>query len=457
MARIRPFRGIRYNPLRIKDLNRVVTQPYDKITPEMQEAYYSKDPHNVVRITLGKVEPGDDEKNNRYTRARESLEKWLREGVLLREKDPSLYAYYQTFTPPVGASPLSQGSKPAPTITRKGIIAQLLLEPLGRGVRPHEETLSKPKQDRLNLLRTARVNTGQIFMLYSDPRGELNKILDEETKREPDMDLVAEYGVKERVWVLDNAKCKMQNEKLMEFFSKKELLIADGHHRYETALAFQKECKDDRPVALTGEEDWNFRMVTLISMEDPGLVILPTHRLICGLDRFDLQVFLKKTEKFFKIKPQRSHEELFRLMKGGSGSNDGTTERGDSFRFGIYGNRRFYLLELKDHSIIDQWIKGSAVRRCLDVVVLQDLLIESVEGGLGISEEEVKGGGKIRYIRDAMEGVQAVEQGIAGVCLFLNPTRVEQVREMAERGEKMPQKSTDFYPKLLSGLVMAEA
>ena len=357
MAKIRPFRGIRYNPEKIRDLSRVVTQPYDKITPEKQEEYYQRDEHNVVRVTLGKEELRDDEDHNKYSRAKEYLGKWLQERVLLREETPSLYAYYQTFTTPTGEEK-----------TRKGLIAHLILEPFGSGVRPHEETLSKPKADRLNLLRTARVNTGQIFMLYSDPGQQVNQILTEETQRAPEIDWVAEDGVREKVWVIQNPN---QVSLLVEIFVDKQLLIADGHHRYETALTYQEEMKTNTPH-YTGEEGFNFRMVTLVSMEDPGLVILPTHRLIHQVEGFNLLDFLKKAEQFFRIEPQKNQEVLFDFMK---------TEENQSF--GVYGEKKYYLLNLKDRSILDQFIKGSSVMRSLDVAVLHSLLIESSERGAG--------------------------------------------------------------------------
>jgi uncharacterized protein (DUF1015 family) len=437
MAKIKPFHGIRYNSDVIRDLGDVISQPYDKITPKMQEEYYQKEPHNVVRMILGKEEPGDDENQNKYTRARKYFEKWLSEGILKREVVPSFYAYNQTYATP------SNEEK-----TRRGLIAHLKLEPLGSGVRPHEETLSKPKKDRFNLLKAARVDAGQIFLLYSDPDQVVNRILKDPTARKPEIDLLADYGVREHLWVLNGETYRNQIAEIVEFLSDRELLIADGHHRYETAIAFQDEIKAAaglKASSSTGEESWNYRMVTLISMEDPGLVILPTHRLIMGLDGFEVLDFLKKAERFFKIESRRNEKEMFDFMK-----------KEENHSFGVYGDEKYYLLTLRDQSTLEENVRGSSIRQSLDVAVLHSLLIESSKGGLGISEEEVKRGGKIRYIRNPGEGVRAVNGGDAQCCLFLNPTRVEQVRAMAERGERMPQKSTDFYPKLLSGLVMAE-
>jgi uncharacterized protein (DUF1015 family) len=437
MANIRPFHGIRFNSDAIKDLSNVVSQPYDKITPEMQEEYYLKEPHNVVRIILGKEEPGDNENENKYTRARKYFEKWLKERIIKRENVPSLYSYNQTYTTPLGEEK-----------TRKGLVAHLKLEPLGSGVRPHEETLSKPKKDRFNLLKAARVDAGQIFLLYSDLDQVVNRVLKEATDRKPEIDLHADYGVRERLWVLDGETYKSQITEVVEFLSDRELLIADGHHRYETAIAFQdyqKSAVSNQQLESTGEESWNYRMVTLISMEDPGLVILPTHRLIMGLDEFELLGFLKRAEQFFNIESRRNEKEMFDFMK-----------KGENHNFGVYGDEKYYLLTLRDQTSLEGKVKGSSIRQSLDVAVLHSLLIESSMSGLGISEEEVKKGGKIRYIRDPGEGVRAVNEGDAQCCLFLNPTRVEQVRAMAEKGERMPQKSTDFFPKLLSGHVMAE-
>ncbi|MGB8129870.1 MAG: DUF1015 domain-containing protein, partial [Candidatus Angelobacter sp.] len=287
MAEIIPFKALRYDPDQVK-LEDVLTQPYDKITPEMQSKYYEKSTHNLVRIILGKAGETDTDTFNVYTRAAEYLHDWRSGGILKQDTEPSIYAYSQTFTVP-GTRDLQE---------RRGLIALGRIHDYAEGVvYRHEQTLSKPRADRLNLLRATRAHFGQIFMLYSDPSNEIESLLRAKTEEDPDISILDEYETLHRVWcVHDPALIQTVQQKMHD----KKLLIADGHHRYETALAYRNERR-----AETGSSDpkapYEFVMMTLIPMESRGLVILPTHRIVHGLLDFDRERMLEAAGQFFDI------------------------------------------------------------------------------------------------------------------------------------------------------------
>lgn len=431
MATIMPLKGIRYNPRKIDNLDLVVTQPYDKITDEMQEEYYKKHPLSIVRVIRGKTLPEDTPTNNVYSRAKDFFREWQKEGILVQDPEPSLYAYDQEYTPPTGEKRV-----------RKGFITALKLEEFSSGVvLPHERTHSKPKEDRLNLLKATGANFGQIFMLYPDPENRVNQLLTGAKEDKPDMEALAEYGVVHRAWRISDKKTIDKVKKEME---DKSLVIADGHHRYETALDYRNWMREQNPDH-TGEEFWNYRMVTLVSMEDEGLTILPTHRLIHSLERFDFQRFLKDCEKFFKIERADGKDKLL-----GEIESRGAEEH----IFGLYASQgEYHLLTLKDEGLIEDFVeKGRAPKwKTLDVTICHSLIIENL---LGISKERVAAQENIGYIREPEQAIRGVDEGKHQLIIFLNPTRMSQVKAIAEKGEAMPQKSTDFFPKLISGLVI---
>jgi len=396
VAKIFPFLPYRYSEI-AGPLVSLVTQPYDKITPAMRETYCKLSPYNLVRIILGE-----------YTTAAQLLKKWIDGGILVRDKEPSLFAYFQEFRVPDSGEYL----------VRKGFIGLGPVEDYSaKIVYRHEQTLSGPKKDRLELLRHTRAHCEQLFMLYPDPKGEIDRILDEVAATEATSEVADEYGAVHRLWRISDPARIAQIQQLM---SDKKLLIADGHHRYETALAFRKE--------NPGSQDASMVVMTFVNMHSPGLKILATHRLICDLKNFDEPNFLRRAEQAFHVERIDSIEAL---TKRWAESKPGV--------FGIVVAGGMYIFEAKNREAD------------LDVPVLHKSLIGDV---LGITEEQVRDGKHLRYMRGLDSAIQEVRSGSAQIACLLKPTSVEQVAAISFSGGVMPQKSTDFYPKLLSGLTI---
>jgi len=429
MATIKSFRGTRYNPEEIDDLSSVVSQPYDRVRHGLQDKYYDQSPYNVVRIIRGKEEPEDGEEENVYTRARDYYESWLDEGVLKREDAPALYVLRQSFTLPDGTEK-----------TRQGLIAALELVPFDEGtVLPHERTHSGPKVDRLNLMRATEVNFGHIFMLY--PGDKINQLLDEAVEKAEGLEAreLFEKDVLQEFYPVTDPE--IIEGVLEEMAPKRNLIIADGHHRYETALNYRDEMREKHPDAPP-DAGFNYRMVTFVSMDDPGLVILPTHRLVHSYGKMRGDEILEGAQEYFRTIPVPDREALEEAL-------DEATP--DHPRFGFYDGS-YTVLELEDSDVMDRLLPGrDPAWRMLDVTVLHELLIQRV---MDISEEAVERKENIEYLRDPQMGYDAVDNGEAQFLCIMNPTRMEQVRACTAAGEKMPQKSTDFYPKVISGLVM---
>lgn len=428
MAEIVPFQALRYDPQLVR-LEDVVTQPYDKITPEMQAKYYELSPHNLVRIILGRQFETDNPEFNVYTRAAEYLHDWRAGGILKQDNEPSLYFYSQTFTVP-GSRVLAE---------RRGIIALGRLHDYAdKVVYRHEQTLAKPRADRLNLLRHTKAHFGQIFMLYNDPEAEIEQLLASE--EEPDASILDEYEVLHRLWRIHDAGIVQTIQQLMR---DKKLLIADGHHRYETALAYRDE-RRSQAGNTDQQAAYEFVMMTFIRMESPGLVILPTHRIVHGLPDFDHDRMLETARRFFEIRriqPRTESRAATTLLEE---AGEGGTA------FVALTRQGSYLMRARKRPIQEALGALSARQRDLDVVQLHRVLLERV---LGISEEAIRNQAHVKYERDAFEAISCVRQG-ANVAFLMNPARMEQVRDIAFAGEVLPQKSTDFYPKLLSGLAI---
>jgi len=430
MVEIIPFKALRYDPQQVK-LEDVLTQPYDKITPEMQAKYYERSPHNLVRIILGKAGETDTTSFNVYTRAAEYLHDWRSAGLLRQDSTPSIFIYSQTFTVP-GIRELTE---------RRGLIALGRIHDYSDGVVfRHEQTLSKPRQDRLDLLRATRTHFGQIFMLYSDPQGEVEALLQAKTEEEPETSVLDEYETLHRVWRVDDPALIQAVQQKM---AGKKLLIADGHHRYETALAY----RDERRTASGGSDPnapYEFVMMTLVPMESPGLVILPTHRIVHGLPTYDRERMLEDAGRFFDISriDLRTETRSATTLLGEAGAH--------CTAFVAVTRQGPYLMRAKKSAVHDALGELPSRQRELDVIQLHRILLERI---LGISEEAVRNQEHVRYERDAFEAISWVRQG-ANVAFLMNPAKIEQVREVAFAGEVLPQKSTDFYPKLLSGLTI---
>lgn len=428
MAEILPFRAIRYNLDRVA-ASEVVTQPYDKISPAMQDRYYDANPHNLVRIILGRRELADDASGSVYTRAAAYGKKWLAEGIFQQDAQPSLYAYSQLFMAPSGKQ-----------FERRGFIGLGRVEDYSsKVVFRHEQTLAKPKADRLELLRATRVHYEQLFLLYED-RGEIDGSLDSSRKAAPTIELTDEYGVVHRVWHTPDSDIISAVQKQMRA---QKLVIADGHHRYETALDFRDECR--RAAGRNGDPQapYEFVMMTFVNMNDPGLLILPTHRVVHSLESFAVDQFAADSMKLFAVEEIDASLDASRateiLREHG---RNGTT------LLAATKNRAFLLHSAKP-AAFERMAGLSPRQQELDVVQLHKCLLEGV---LRLTEESVRNQQNLSYVREATEALEQVRKGSANIAFLVNPCRVQQVRDVALAGEVMPQKSTDFYPKLLSGL-----
>ncbi len=445
MAVIEPFRALRYDPRRV-DLSRVLTQPYDKVSPEMQERYYAASPYNLVRIILGKREPTDRPAENVYTRAAEFFRQWRKQGIFLEDAEPSLYGYAQNFR-----SPDQQA------LERRGFIALGRIEDYAANVVfRHEQTLAKPKADRLELLRATHAHFEQLFMLYRDPEEKIARHLAPRT--EPDISIGDEYGVQHRVWKISDSRVI---DRIRAGMSSQKLIIADGHHRYETALNYRNERRDlavsaagarqqSSPLATVSEHGasaagYEMVMMTFINMDGPGLLILPTHRVVEGLPSFSSETFDRGVRQYFSVEevdasinPNRAATILREAGRAGFAVLAVTAERAMLLdRPRALGSTVFNGLSLRQQE--------------LDVVQLHRCVLE---GALGLSEEAIREQRNIAYVRDIGEALGRVRGGGAQVAFLMNPVRMSQVRELAFAGEVLPQKSTDFYPKMLSGLTI---
>ena len=429
MAKIFPFRALRYNPAKVQ-IQDVVTQPYDKISPAMQERYYQSSPFNLVRIILGKAEPGDNNQQNVYQRAAASLKAWRKDQVVVQDAEPSIYLYTQTFTVP--------GDTSGARLERRGFIAAGQLESYDQKVVfRHEQTLSKPKADRLNLLLATQAHFGQIFMLYSDPAGEVEAALAQ--SRPPDVEVSDEYDVLHRLWKVSDAAAI---SRVQEAMLNKNLIIADGHHRYETALNYRNQMRQE--TGKSGDAAYERVMMTLVNMDSSGLVVLPTHRVVVGLQGFDLAATLKGLEKYFDVQ---------KLEVGGDlkAATDKLREAGhDRTALLAVTADAWYLLRARQDQQSDALAGQSKQQRALDVVQLHKLVLEET---LGMTEEDIRDQKHLKYVREAREALAEVRQG-ANAAFLMNPVRMQQVRDIAFGGEVLPQKSTDFFPKLLSGLTI---
>jgi len=425
MARIIPFRGLRYSQKVVPDLSQAVTQPYDRIGEKDQELYYDRSPFNLVRLEKGKVLPGDSGENV-YTRAAATFAAWQKEGVLVRDAVPSLYVYHQAYT------------FAGQSLVRKGVVALAKLEP--ELVHAHEKTLKGPKEDRLRLMRATEANFGHIFMLYSDSSRRADRALERAIAGEPPTtEAVDDFGNRHLVWQVTDSNAIAEVQAAL---AQKDLYIADGHHRYETAVNFMRECleKGWRPTA---PESFDARMMTLFNIDEPGMTIRPWHRLVHAVARFDGERFLSQVKDDFEVVARRSLAEVEEAMRAGR----------ERHTFGLYAGKRFATLALRDEGLMDRLLTGNQSRdwKRLDVSILHTAILERF---LGIGAKALEEERNVTYTGDAAAAVREVDSGKEQVLFLVNPTSPDEVRRVADHGERMPQKSTDFYPKLLNGLVL---
>lgn len=436
MAEISPFRAVRYDARRVA-LESVLTQPYDKITPEMQERYYAASPYNFVSVEKGKLLPSDSPENNVYTRAARKLDQWLAEGVLVQDGEPAIYAYFQDYMLPATTARRS----------RRGFIALGRLADYDQGVVfRHEHTLAAPKADRLELLRHARTQTGQLFMLYDDPARRIDALLDEAAKQPPVADVRDEPGVLHRLWAICDP---VKIAQIAEAMADKKLIIADGHHRYETALAYRNE-RRAQAGRIDPDAPYEKAMWTCFNTRQEGLTILPAHRLVRNVAGFSIAKFLQAASQYFDWYAYPFAVPAGREETAAEFRRDLERRGRLGHCIGVYaGNRAFYLLVLRNSAELERLLPDiSPAQRQLDVVLLHRLLHKC----LGITAEKVAAEANLTYEREMDAAIDSVDRGAAQIAFLLNPVRVAQVAEIALAGGVMPQKSTDFYPKLLSGL-----
>jgi uncharacterized protein (DUF1015 family) len=443
MALVYPFRAYRYNPAKAP-ASSVLTQPYDKITPAMQADYYAAHPYNLISIEKGRTEESDSPENNVYTRAARTVHEWMAQEVIVADPAPAFYAYAQEFTVPGSAERL----------TRRGFIGAGKLEEYSACVVfRHEHTLSGPKADRLELLRKTKLHTGQLFMLYSDAQKRVDQILlDAERTCGPAMEMRDEYGVLHRLWLMTDPE---RTAAIAAAMKDQKLVIADGHHRYETALAYRNE-RRAQAGKLDAEAPYERVMMTFVNALSEGLLILPGHRLASHLHDFRWPNVRRYLEPWFAAEtfPFASEAE-----KGEARAKflKKLVEERAKRAIGVYlaseiGKRSYYLLTLRPGADLARLLPGvSELQRGLDVVLLHEGILEPA---LGITPHAVRTEANLSYEREAVAALDAVDRGAAEVAFLLNACRVDQVMKIATAGEVMPQKSTDFYPKMLSGLTM---
>ncbi len=456
MARLYPFRALRYDPARV-NMQAVVTQPYDKITPAMQQRYYEASPYNLVRIILGKREPSDTfdgpDPNNVYTRAAEYLHDWRRDHILAEEPEPAIYGYSQTYTVP--------GTDE--TRERRGFIALgHLYDYADKVVYRHEQTFPKHKSDRLALFKATRAYCEQIYMLYSDPAFTAEKLIfagafpNGFDDNPPDLAITDEYSVVHKLWKLTDPNLI---NLLLTAMADKKLIIADGHHRYETSVAYAKERGAQLKLPLNQPLDEDERvsprslpvpafpeaamMMTFVNMDAPGITILPTHRVVQGIENFSSPNFITKASAFYTITELGAHTQPDDLI------TTLTSSPGDSF-LAVTGDGN-YLLTPKPEAIAPLITNLPAKQRQLGVAQLHAVVLDQL---LGLTEDKIRATGNIQYLREAAEAVALVESGEANIAFLIKPITLDQLKDVSLSGEVMPQKSTDFYPKLLSGLAI---
>jgi len=418
----------------VGDVSKCIAPPYDVIGHAEQQRLYQKSKYNIVRITKGKTTHFDNPDNNQYTRAADYLNTWLKKGILKQDQSEAIYAYLQDF------------QLAGRNFQRSSFVALARLEEFGKTVRPHEETLEQPKIDRLNLKRATVAKFGLVFMLYEDEQKVADKIIEKATAQEPLINFTDEQGVQHRLFAI---AVQDDIDAITKAMLDKVCIIADGHHRYETALNYYKETA--RPTAA-------YQMSAFVNIRQDGLVILATHRLVGNLKNFHLEQFITSLKENFEIteypfnSPQAKADakrRVFAQMK-----NEYET---DKTTFGIYsGGNTFYIATLKNRQAMDSAAPNmSRPWRSLDVSVLHKLILEKL---LGIGEKQLADGTNIEYIKDignaVDESIKKIDLGQKQVVFFVNPTKMKQIQMVTAAGEKMPQKSTFFYPKMYTGLTI---
>ena len=431
MVDVQPLRGLKYASEVVGDLARVVSPPYDVISPDELAYYHALSPYNILQVEWGRDFPNDNTLNNRYTRSADLLTQWYTDGILAKDTSFRYYLHEQTFD--VGGQ----------AYTRTGLIARVRLEPWNSSaVLAHEQTLSEPLNGHLNLLRATATNLSPIMCLYDDPQGQMRELLAASHIFQADMQVRDNVGGKHLLYAITE---QTHIRFIHDFFLMKQLYIADGHHRYETALTYREELHAQRALSVT--DPANFVLMTLIDIADPGLVILPTHRLLAGLSQKALAAFsIQNVSRYFRVQKlptAESSETILTTLAAASKHHPSlvVSTAEDLWLLCLNENGRAYM-EKSGHSTA--WNE-------LEVAIAQNLLIEDL---LRVSTTDITNDISLSYTHDANNALQSVKSGKAQVAILLNPTPVKQLRNVVQAGDIMPAKSTCFYPKLLRGLVM---
>ena len=438
MADVRPLPGIRYSAE--GELADLVTPPYDVISPEAQARYYARHPHNIIRLELGRDEPGDDDLGNKYTRAAQTFAEWRLNGVM-RQDQEALYLYEQRFTVAGAAH------------RRVSLLARVRLEPWeARVVLPHERTLSKPKADRLRLMHACAANLSPIMALYDDPAGELRSHFESLLASPPRVAFSDEAGEGHRLWLARDARLLTATA---DFFEPRQLYIADGHHRYETALTYRDEVAAQRKEQPEPGDPLNFTLMALSAIEDPELVVLPTHRVLRDLDARRVSALSETLAPHCSVEPLdvgASADTLLDALAQAEAAGEHC-----AFALALPGQRLLARLRPEGRAAMRALAGANADRsaawRSLDLAILHELIFHQA---LGVSDEAVQAGEHVTYTRDPGEALAAVESSGGGAMLaaLVAPTPPSAIRDVARAGDRMPQKSTYFYPKLITGMVV---
>lgn len=438
MPEIHAFRGLRYDLGHVGSLSDVIAPPYDVIDPALQDELYKKHPSNVIRLELNRDEPGDDDHNNRYTRAARFFKNWRSEGVLQLEPNPALYVYHQQFE--------YEGK----TYDRRGFMCRVKLERFGEGnIFPHEETHASAKADRLKLTTACKANLSQIFGLYPDPNNEAQELLEHATAAATPLEATDHLGVRHRMWIVTDIKIIQQ---VAAILGPKPMFIADGHHRYETACNYRDGLAKNGP--LPAEHPANFVLTQCVSMQDPGLIVLPTHRLFRGLKSYTAVELTKLLEKYFTLQaaghgPREAQAIWQRIDKDA-----------DQAQMAFYttADKQWILARLNDQGkmkMAEVAKDHSADWQSLGVAILHRLVIENLLGAKDLP--------KARYVHlvdevvEGLENKDVIGEGATSqefpLAVLVMPATIQHIEQVSEQNERMPAKSTYFYPKLLSGMV----
>jgi uncharacterized protein (DUF1015 family) len=435
MMELKPFKAFRFNAGVVGNVGSCISPPYDVISPSQQQMLYEKSEYNIVRIIKGKTTPSDTADNNPYTRAAEYFNNWIEKGVLKQDAEEAVYAYIHDF------------DLAGTAFQRLSFIALAKLEELGKTVRDHEQTFNEPKIDRLNLKRATAADFGPVFMLYEDEQNIADNIIETAAGQKPLMNFLDEQNVRHRLFAIT---AKDNIDAIVKMMLDKSCIIADGHHRYETALIYSKETAN--PAAA-------YRMIAFTNTRHEGLVILATHRLVGNLEDFDTVKLIASLKENFEITEYNfgrrpgdkadAKQKMLVQMKTEHGNNKNA--------LGIYcGNNAFYVAALKNKQAMNSVAPNMSSRwKSLDVSVLHKLIFEKL---LGIGEKQLADGTLLEYIKDTdnaiNESIAKVDSGQKQAAFFMNPVKMEQLKMVTDVGEKMPQKSTYFYPKLYTGLTI---